>query len=192
MASERFTFWAKSGLALDHAYKTVPQINLNQRELAYHRGKGLGGSSATNLAVWDYGSKPEYDEWARLVNDDTWNWENTVSRFKRVGHIPRFNSCGRASSLIGFRSNDYTTSLQRSMRDMFLQTPERMDMEGKNALLILASTQSSTDINRPVDVTLPAEWDPTVPQMLSAIEQYGVYFLPLLHVSNTLWSSDAD
>lgn len=85
IANERHIFWATPrGLDLDYGYQTVPQEALRGRRLPYHRGKGLGGSTATNLGVWDYGSKPEYDEWAGLVGDDCWRWENATERFKQV------------------------------------------------------------------------------------------------------------
>ncbi|KAK9772978.1 putative Glucose-methanol-choline oxidoreductase N-terminal domain-containing protein [Seiridium cardinale] len=84
IASERHLFWAKNGLQLDYGYKTIPQTALNGRQLSYHRGKGLGGSSATNLGLWDYGSKPEYDEWARLVGSSDWLWENVSQRMKKL------------------------------------------------------------------------------------------------------------
>lgn len=85
VARERFTFWTTKGLKLDYGYKTEPQAGLNGRVIPYHRGKGLGGSSATNLGVWDYGSQPEYDEWARLVGDDVWKWRNVSACIKTVG-----------------------------------------------------------------------------------------------------------
>ena len=84
VAGERNTFWAAGGLKLDYGYKTVPQAALNDRELPYHRGKGLGGSTVTNIGVWDYGSSPEFDEWARLVGDDCWKWENVQERYRKV------------------------------------------------------------------------------------------------------------
>lgn len=84
VAGERNTFWATGGLKLDHGYKTTAQAALNDRELAYHRGKGLGGSTAINIGVWDYGSGPELDEWARLVGDDCWKWDKVQDRFRKV------------------------------------------------------------------------------------------------------------
>ncbi len=30
------------------------------------------------------GSAADYDEWARIVGDDSWKWESTKERFKRV------------------------------------------------------------------------------------------------------------
>lgn len=95
VAGERNTFWAAGGLELDYGYKTTPQAELNNRELSYHRGKGLGGSTATNLGVWDYGSNPELDEWARLVGDDCWKWENVQARYRKVTihHTGLYTQC---------------------------------------------------------------------------------------------------
>jgi choline dehydrogenase-like flavoprotein len=65
-------------------YQTVPQIHCNDRVLAYDRGKGLGGSSLINFSVFQYGSRDDYDEIARLAGDEDWNWANTNDRFKRL------------------------------------------------------------------------------------------------------------
>jgi choline dehydrogenase-like flavoprotein len=73
-----------NGASHDYGYKTVPQKELGGREIPYARGKGLGGSSAINICVWDYGSKEELNEWARLVGDDVWRWENSLERIKKV------------------------------------------------------------------------------------------------------------
>jgi hypothetical protein len=35
-------------------------------------------------AVYLYGSKEDYDRWARLVGDESWNWEHTKEIFKDV------------------------------------------------------------------------------------------------------------
>jgi choline dehydrogenase-like flavoprotein len=69
---------------LDHGYLTVPQKELNGRSIQYMRGKGLGGSSVLNFAVYLYGSGEDYNRWAELVGDDSWRWEETKERFKRV------------------------------------------------------------------------------------------------------------
>lgn len=37
---------------LDHGYVTVPQKELNGREIPYQRGKGLGGTSILNFMGW--------------------------------------------------------------------------------------------------------------------------------------------
>jgi choline dehydrogenase-like flavoprotein len=37
-----------------------------------------------NFMQYSRGSSADYDEWARIVGDDSWKWENTKERFKRV------------------------------------------------------------------------------------------------------------
>ncbi len=75
IAADRHTLWlSPHGAALDYGYKSPPQPQLNDRVLSYARGKGLGGSSLNNITGWDYGSKPDLDEWARLVGGEIWGW----------------------------------------------------------------------------------------------------------------------
>ena len=57
-------------------YKTTPQLGLDGREIDYDRGKGLGGSSAINFAVYDVGPRDDFDEIARLAGDNSWNWKH--------------------------------------------------------------------------------------------------------------------
>lgn len=74
---------------LDWQYTTVPQDHMNGRVLPYNRGKGLGGSSAINFCFYTRGAKDDFDEWARRVGDDFWNWKNTERRFKKLeGYKP--------------------------------------------------------------------------------------------------------
>lgn len=77
-------------------YETASQENLNGRVLDYSRGKGLGGSTATNFCVYTRGSSVDYDNWADLVGDDIWCWENARERFNKV-------SLAQSSSLLSFR-----------------------------------------------------------------------------------------
>jgi choline dehydrogenase-like flavoprotein len=87
IAAERIYFWV-FGAHLDHGYKTIPQRHLSGREIRYCRGKGLGGSTLTNIGAWDYGVKEEFNEWAKVVGDDIWKWEHTLERIKRVYSLP--------------------------------------------------------------------------------------------------------
>ena len=38
--------------------------------------------------VYDYGAKAELDEWARVVGDDLWKWDNAKEKFKEVCSVP--------------------------------------------------------------------------------------------------------
>ena len=65
-------------------FKTVPQSQLAGREIDCSRGKGLGGSTAINFCVYTKGASADYDQWAELVGDDTWRWEDSQRRFSKV------------------------------------------------------------------------------------------------------------
>lgn len=68
----------------DWGYKTVPQEHLGGREIAYNRGKGLGGSSTINFCVFTRGPSSDYDQWSEMVGDDSWAWNRVLKRFKKV------------------------------------------------------------------------------------------------------------
>ncbi|KAH8878924.1 alcohol oxidase [Thozetella sp. PMI_491] len=69
---------------MNYGYKTVPQKNCANREVDYSRGRGLGGSSAINFGVFTIGAQGDYDEWARVVGDESFAWKNIQSRFKSL------------------------------------------------------------------------------------------------------------
>lgn len=81
--ADRFTLAFKEP-SLNYGYKTVPQKHLNNQEIDYSRGKGLGGSSAINFACWVIGADEDFNEWAKKVGDDSWNWRNVKERFKKI------------------------------------------------------------------------------------------------------------
>ncbi|RDW71960.1 hypothetical protein BP5796_07994 [Coleophoma crateriformis] len=81
--SERFTL-AFSQPGMNWGYKTTPQEYCKNREIDYSRGKGLGGSSAINFSCWLIGADEDFNEWAKRVGDDAWNWENVKQRFKKI------------------------------------------------------------------------------------------------------------
>ncbi|KAF2829120.1 alcohol oxidase [Ophiobolus disseminans] len=61
---------------LDHGYVSEPEAGLDGRQVAYARGKGLGGSSILNFGVFLYGSDEDYNRWAELAGgDEDWNWD---------------------------------------------------------------------------------------------------------------------
>lgn len=78
---------------MNWGYKTVPQEFADNRELDYSRGKGLGGSSAINFGVFSVGARDDYEEWARIVGDDTFRWGKMQKRFKDLetfhGSLPQ-------------------------------------------------------------------------------------------------------
>lgn len=69
---------------MNWGYKTEPQAHLKGQQIDYSRGRGLGGSTAINFCCWVVGADEDFNEWARLVGDDEWNWKNVKERMKKV------------------------------------------------------------------------------------------------------------
>ena len=67
----------------DWQFKTEALPGLNGRSLLYPRGRVLGGSSSINGMIYMRGQDQNYAEWARLTNDNAWNCERCLERFKQ-------------------------------------------------------------------------------------------------------------
>ncbi len=67
----------------DWCYRTEPCDGLNGRSIIYARGKVLGGCSSINAMVYMRGQTRDYDEWAALTGDSSWNWDNVLPVFRR-------------------------------------------------------------------------------------------------------------
>ncbi|KEQ97259.1 GMC oxidoreductase [Aureobasidium subglaciale EXF-2481] len=68
---------------VDWGYVTTPQPGANNRTLHYARGKTLGGSSALNANVYNRGTVASYQEWANLVGDDSYTFEQWLPFFAK-------------------------------------------------------------------------------------------------------------
>ncbi|KAK7907983.1 FAD/NAD(P)-binding protein [Apiospora marii] len=80
--TERYEVAFREGSLLNWAYMTEPQVR--GQKIDYARGKGLGGSTAINFCGWVVGSSEDYDEWARLVGDDSFGWKNVRRCLQRI------------------------------------------------------------------------------------------------------------
>ncbi|QRX84235.1 GMC family oxidoreductase [Glaciimonas sp. PAMC28666] len=67
----------------DWLYRTEADVGLNNRSLIYPRGKVLGGSSSINGMIYMRGQARDYEQWATLVGDESWRWENVLPMFKK-------------------------------------------------------------------------------------------------------------
>ncbi|PFH47990.1 GMC oxidoreductase [Amanita thiersii Skay4041] len=68
--------------AYDWSYKTVPQPELNNRQVSSSAGRLLGGSSGINFLVRMRAGKPEYDAWSEFGNGG-WDWDGLLPFFKK-------------------------------------------------------------------------------------------------------------
>jgi choline dehydrogenase len=66
----------------DWGYKTVAEMGLNGRQLAYPRGKIMGGCSSINGMIYMRGQAADYDHWQQLGNPG-WGWEDVLPLFRK-------------------------------------------------------------------------------------------------------------
>ena len=66
----------------DWQFYTEKQVNLNNRQLYYPRGKVLGGSSSINAMIYIRGNYKDYDNWHNLGNQG-WNSKEVLDYFKK-------------------------------------------------------------------------------------------------------------
>jgi choline dehydrogenase-like flavoprotein len=72
------------GTKYDWNSTTAGMPGLNGRSIAYPRGKVLGGSSIVNHYLYTPGSKDDYNHYAKLTGDDSWNWKNMQKYIKKT------------------------------------------------------------------------------------------------------------
>ncbi|PYH93936.1 GMC oxidoreductase [Aspergillus ellipticus CBS 707.79] len=72
----------------------------NYRDIHYTRGKCLGGSSASNMMIYQRPNKEAMDRWARLVNDDSYTFWRVLPFFQKTANFtpPDNNSRARNAS----------------------------------------------------------------------------------------------
>jgi choline dehydrogenase-like flavoprotein len=92
---------------MNWGYKTAPQKECYNRELDYSRGRGIGGSTAINFGVFSIGARGDYEEWARIVGDKNYEWENIQRQLKSLetfhGDLPE----GVTSKYVAPKASDH-------------------------------------------------------------------------------------
>ena len=76
--------------SVNWGYETVPQPQLNNREMWYPQGRTLGGSTSINAMIYIRGNKQDYDNWAELGNEE-WGYEQVLPFFRKAEHNERLN-----------------------------------------------------------------------------------------------------
>ena len=66
----------------DWCYKTEKDPGINNRSIAWPRGKVLGGSSSINGLLYVRGQSQDFDHWRQLGNEG-WSWQDVLPYFKR-------------------------------------------------------------------------------------------------------------
>jgi choline dehydrogenase-like flavoprotein len=89
------------GSELDWAYPTVPVPALADRVLTLTSGKVLGGGSILNYGGWARGDASDYDAWAKIVNDERWNYKNLLPYMKRSERFSKADADPEQNGLDG-------------------------------------------------------------------------------------------
>jgi len=66
----------------DWMFRTEKEPGLNGRDLAYPRGRVLGGCSAINAMIYMRGQAADYDRW-RDMGLEGWGWQDVLPVFKK-------------------------------------------------------------------------------------------------------------
>lgn len=70
------------GKGVNWRFRTVPQVNLDNREVWYPQGRTLGGSSSINAMVYIRCQREDYDGWAAL-GAAGWSFDDVLPYFRR-------------------------------------------------------------------------------------------------------------
>ena len=71
-------------------YRTVPQANLDGREVWYPQGRVMGGGSSINAQIFTRGHPLDYDEWANDLGCPGWSFAEILPYFTRFEDNQRF------------------------------------------------------------------------------------------------------
>ena len=83
-------FTKLSGPRYNWEFSTVPQPELNNREMWYPQGRTLGGSTSINAMIYIRGQKEDYEAWAELGNKH-WGYDQVLPFFRRAEANERLN-----------------------------------------------------------------------------------------------------
>ncbi|KAG1739173.1 uncharacterized protein EDB91DRAFT_1248930 [Suillus paluster] len=70
----------------DYHFYTEPQQHAGNKKKYWPRGKLLGGCSAINAMIAQYGAPSDFDEWAEITGDESWY----IRKFEKYTPDPRF------------------------------------------------------------------------------------------------------
>jgi len=77
------------GKRVNWGFKTVPQAQVNNREMHYPQGRTLGGSTSINAMIYIRGHRSDYDEWEEL-GCKGWSYKDVLPYFRKSENNERF------------------------------------------------------------------------------------------------------
>jgi len=81
-----------TGTVVNWGYSTVPQPNVDGREMWYPQGRVLGGSSSINAQVYTRGHPKDYDEWTSADGCVGWSYKDVLPYFRRAEDNESFSN----------------------------------------------------------------------------------------------------
>ncbi|KAI1122351.1 oxidoreductase [Nemania abortiva] len=97
------------GTDVDWGFSTVPQENLDGRNISVNQGKALGGSSILNAQVYVPPTKAILEAWAELGND-CWDWDTMAPYYRKAFTLPRVpDDLRRPLGIDNYKSDDAST-----------------------------------------------------------------------------------
>lgn len=86
--------------SVDWGYKAIDKSTTKgckrSRNVGLALGRMLGGSTGTNYMLYGEGNRRQYNKWAKIVNDSSWDAEHLLPYFKKTQNIQNtkiLNSC---------------------------------------------------------------------------------------------------
>ncbi|KAK2463425.1 hypothetical protein APHAL10511_004511 [Amanita phalloides] len=64
-------------------FETEPQVHAKNKREYWPRAKLLGGCSSINAQMAQYGDPEDFDEWAKIIGDKSWAWDNFSRYFRK-------------------------------------------------------------------------------------------------------------
>jgi len=146
-------------------FMTVPQPQLNNREMWYPQGRCLGGSTSINAMIYIRGQHQDYDRWAELGNND-WSYEKVLPFFRRAEHNERLNdryhsSAGAMNVTEQVAHNELSKAFVRAAQELGVPFTHDFNGEKQHGVGYYDVTQrnaqresTATAYLRPVEMTL--------------------------------------
>lgn len=72
------------GTERDWGDVAVATASVNDRAIASHMGRVLGGGSSINATIWVRGGRADYESWAEAAGDPAWGFDSAQEVFRRV------------------------------------------------------------------------------------------------------------
>lgn len=94
----------------DWKFNTTPQKENHGKVHHMPRGKLLGGSSGINYMMYVRGSNQDYDDWATLVEDTSWSFENVKQYMRKHQTLEPIDDIVTERSTMPFIGENHGTS----------------------------------------------------------------------------------